>query len=638
VSACEPDPASDAGLGVSRWVRYFARETPDELAIVCADTRSHHGVPGQVSFAELEALTERCAAGFRQLGLGPGDRVILMVEPGVAFFTLAFGLLRIGAVMVAVDPGMGIARVRRALASVQAAGFIGSPKALLARALFRWGESTVRAVITVGSTSAQTVLRVASRGRGLESARVRSVTFAELAAIGGTGDASTIDTLSGTSTTAERTANCPSGQLVQAPHQSEEHVSPRIHSATGSAPDSAAMEATGPMGEQRPGAQGAEENERDAAILFTSGSTGPPKGVLYTHALFEAQLRALKIAYNIQPGERELATFPLFALFAPALGMRAVIPAINFTKPGSADPAHLLQLIERDGITSMFGSPALLTRLLQAVKPRDARLRSVRRAVSAGAPVPIDTLTGLANALPETAEVHTPYGATEALPVTSIEAREIIAAHSKVQGPSGVCVGRPATNMDVRILPISDTTQDETALEAVATGTIGEITVAGPVVTHTYVGNEQANALAKILRGTQVFHRMGDLGYFDQQGRLWLCGRKSQRVTVEGEILHTVPCESIFNLHPRVARSALVAVYRGQDVIPVLVVELDARAPWDTPDDRAQIRGELLASAAQYRETARIEHVMFHRNFPVDPRHNAKIGREALAAWATRRL
>ena len=578
------DKLPPAQFGVSRWIRVHALMRPDDTAIVCANVSARHGVRGRASFAELEGLTEKTAGGLRALGLGPGDRVVLMVEPGVAFFALAFGLFRIGAVMIGVDPGMGISRVRNALALGDAVAFVGNTKAVAARALFRWGEETVRNVVMVGGRVTQASLAKLARTRGLTAS---SMTFEALLELGS-----------------------------------------KREGDTGTAAEL--------------------EQDASAAILFTSGSTGAPKGVLYSHRRFEAQLAALRNAYSITPGERELATFPLFALFAPALGMRAVIPSMDFTKPGAADPDHLMGLIEREGVTSMFGSPALLKRLAMAARVREPRLSTVERVVSAGAPVPYATLVALSTAFSERTSLHTPYGATEALPVASIEATEILGearqganlgSRGGGEGGGGVCVGRPCDGMEVRIVSISDAVLLADCLDdAPRIGEIGEIVVRGPVVTRSYVGDPKANELAKIETDDGFFHRMGDLGYLDHNGRLWFCGRKSERVPLPGGDLYTIPCEALFNLHQAVARSALVGVRRGATVIPVIIVELNPRTASEPPWDLPRVQRELMAVARESERTADIRHVLFHPEFPVDPRHNAKISRAVLAAWATKRL
>ena len=374
-----------------------------------------------------------------------------------------------------------------------------------------------------------------------------------------------------------------------------------------------------------------------AAILFTSGSTGPPKGVLYEHGMFDAQVRYLHSHFGYSAEEVDLPTFPLFALFDAALGMTAVIPEMDFTRPGSVDPIKIIEPIGDHGVTHMFGSPALLDRVSRYGEANGTRLPTLKRVVTAGAPVPPDVLERLHKMLGPEAEVHTPYGATESLPVASIGSREILGETAeRTRHGAGTCVGTPMHGLDVRIIriddaPIADWSDD---LELPA-GETGEITVTGSVVARTYHNNPGATALAKIAHGASVRHRMGDVGYFDEVGRLWFCGRKAHRVVTQTRTLFTVPCEAIFNQHPRVSRSALVGVRERGRQMPVICIQLE---PDDTGPDRAALTRELLRLAAADALTRDIKTVLFHPGFPVDVRHNSKILRETLAVWAAEQV
>lgn len=381
------------------------------------------------------------------------------------------------------------------------------------------------------------------------------------------------------------------------------------------------------------------EADDTAAILFTSGSTGPPKGAVYTHGNFAAQVEAIRRMYDIRPGEIDLPTFPLFALFDPALGMTTVIPDMDPTRPAKADPRKIVAAIEDFGVTNMFGSPALLYALGRWGESSGTRLPSLKRVISAGAPVPAHVLRRIRAMLPREGLVVTPYGATECLPVTTIESREVLEqTAAKTAEGAGVCVGRPVPEVEVSIIRITDAPIERWSdAELVATGEIGEIVVRGPQATRRYWEADEHTALAKIVdaSGARFHHRMGDVGYFDEHGRLWFCGRKSHRVELDGETLFTVPCEGVFNAHPDVFRSALVGVTRRGRAEPVVCVELEPHAH---SRDRSALRAELRERARAHRHTASIETFLVHDAFPVDIRHNAKIRREELARWAAREL
>ena len=374
-----------------------------------------------------------------------------------------------------------------------------------------------------------------------------------------------------------------------------------------------------------------------AAIVFTSGSTGPPKGVIYRHGNFIAQVNAIRDAYGIEPGEVNLPTFPLFALFDPALGMTTIVPDMDPTRPAKVDPRKIISPIEEYGVTTMFGSPALLDTVGRWGEEHGVKLPSLRRVISAGAPVSPKVIERFQSMLTGDAAIHTPYGATESLPVATISSHEILSeTRYATDRGAGTCVGRPVDSIGAAVIriddePISTWSEDLT----VDDGEVGEIVVKGPQVSREYHGAPAHDRLAKITDGEAIRHRMGDLGFFDDRGRLWFCGRKTHRVQTDDGTLYTVPCESVFNAHPEVFRTALVGVGAVGAQRPVLCVELE---PDVGASEEARIREELLALGAGFDHTEPIQTILFHPGFPVDIRHNAKIGRTALASWATPRV
>jgi len=374
-----------------------------------------------------------------------------------------------------------------------------------------------------------------------------------------------------------------------------------------------------------------------AAILFTTGSTGPAKGVIYTHGIFDAQIRHIKSHFNITSDEIDLPTFPLFALFDPALGMTAIIPDMNPTKPGSVDPEKIIEPIMNHGVTNMFASPALLNRVGRYCKNKGIALPSLKRVISAGAPVSPSNIERFASTLSDGVEIHTPYGATEAMPVASIVSKEILSETAGLSRKGfGTCVGRPINGLEVRIIEISDNPIEKWSDTLILQdGNIGEITVSGDLVTKQYFRKPKANALSKIKEGNRIWHRMGDLGWMDKNGRIWFCGRKNQRVITKNGLLFTIPCEAIFNNHPMVFRSALVGVGSAPNQKPVMCIELEH----DRKLKRKNlIKKDLIELAENSVQTKDIETILFHKAFPVDIRHNSKIFREKLATWAQKKL
>jgi len=376
--------------------------------------------------------------------------------------------------------------------------------------------------------------------------------------------------------------------------------------------------------------------DETAAIVFTTGSTGPAKGVVYTHGNFEAQIKQIQEHFQIDPDEIDLPTFPLFALFDPILGMTAVIPDMDPTKPALVDPRKIIEAVENHGVTNMFASPALLNRVGKFGKENHIKLPSLRRVISAGAPVTPANIEQFSTLLSDPAQIHTPYGATEAVPVISIGSNEILAETKKLSEQGfGMCIGRPICNTCVELIKISDdpVTQLHDKLK-VPENQVGEITVKAGLVTERYFNNREADLLAKIPDADgKVWHRMGDLGWKDSKGRLWFCGRKNHRVITQDGTLFTIPVEAIFNNHEKVFRSALAGAGPRNMQTPVVFIE-----PCSKISNKKAFIKELLDLAKSNPLTAGIDHVFIEKAFPVDIRHNSKIFREKLAGKARRKL
>ncbi len=549
-------------LNIADRLRTSARLIPQQPAIHVPHARDHRGRTAwtTISFAELDAEVDAAARGLLQLGVRPGQRLVLMVRPSIEFIALTFAVFRAGAVCVLIDPGMGRSCVLRCLDEVDPHGFLAIPPVHLLRKLMPWRYRNAR-------------LNVIVRPGRL---RFGCITDTKLAEIG--------------------------------------------RRSTIALPETRASD--------------------PAAVIFTSGSTGAPKGVVFEHQMFDAQVDLIRDRYRIQPGETDVPGFPLFALFNLAMQVTTVIPDMDPTRPAAVNPQNILDAFHRHHATQAYGSPAMWNRVGRHCESHGLQLQGLRRVLSAGAPVPLHVLKRMTAALPEDADLFTPYGATECLPVASIGAREILRDKAALAAAGrGTCVGSPFTGIDVRIIAATDQPLASLAdARLLPTGEIGEIIVRGPVATREYFRRPAATALAKIPDGDSFWHRMGDVGYLDQHQQLWFCGRKAHIVHAAAGPMYSVCCEAIFDQHPDVYRSALVGFGPPGTQEPIIVIEPEPSRFPESAAAQEQFRRSLLQLGQASHLTAAIKTIFFHRSFPVDTRHNVKIHRETLAAWAQKQL
>ncbi len=618
-------------VNVSRHLWAQAAQQPAAPALRIPIGRAGGGAIryAQLSFAELAAEADAWAWRLAKAGVRRGDRVLVLVRPGLPLIAAVFALLKLGAPPIVIDPGMGRENFLACVQRTQPRVLLGIARGQIASWIFRDAFRSVRRRLWVSGNPAQRIV----------------------------------------------------------------HGPVPVFPAAPTAADDL------------------------AAILFTSGSTGAPKGVCYEHGMFEAQVRLVGTTYGIAPGEVDLAVLPVFALFNPALGMTTVVPQLDPSRPAAADPAHLVQAIRQNHVTNSFGSPVIWTKVTRYCTERGIVLPDVRRILMAGAPVPPALFAAMRQVFPG-AQLHSPYGATEALPVSSVSAEEIIGLpvggerlpvaggqlpvggtetedrkpvaggqwpvgcgripetgnrkpQTAASAPSsitagaaaetlrgrGTCVGRPVREMTAKVIAIVDgpiATLAET--RELPPGEIGEIIVRGPVVTAAYDLLPEATARAKICEdaaaipamdsanpqsafriphfapsGAAVWHRMGDAGYLDAEGRLWFCGRLAERVETPHGALYPECVEPIFNQHPRVRRTALLGFGpRGKQVAALAVECWPGQRPRGDAARRALGR-ELRDLGEAHAHTRLVRIFYFVDRFPVDVRHNAKIHRLQLA-------
>jgi acyl-CoA synthetase (AMP-forming)/AMP-acid ligase II/pimeloyl-ACP methyl ester carboxylesterase len=401
-------------------------------------------------------------------------------------------------------------------------------------------------------------------------------------------------------------------------------LSPRAARTLGAAHTLAGLAASGAPAVPEPTGDG------DCAVLFTSGATGPAKGVVYTQRQALAQLELVRSSYRLTAEDRLVAAFAPFAILGPALGIGSAVPDIDVTAPGSLTAARLADAAAAVGGTVVFASPAALRRVVataQELTPdQRTALGRVRLLMSAGAPVPLSLLQRLRQVLPG-ADAHTPYGMTEALPVTDVSATEIEVAGAG----EGVCVGRPLSGVQVRLSPLSPLGVADGALTD-SPGTTGEVCVRGPHVKDRYDALWATERASSRDRG---WHRTGDVGHLDADGRLWIEGRLPHVVSTAQGVVTPVGIEQRVEALDAVAAAAAVGVGPAGTQVVVLVVVPASGGP---RRGGLTLAGTGLADAVRSAAGVDVAAVLVARELPVDIRHQSKVDRRAVARQAAKAL
>ncbi len=543
IERLDAEPALPGRPDVGReplWAALDRRADDTEIAI----TEMVGEGPGEsVTFAELAADVRRVAAGLVDLGVVPGDRVAILVPPGIDLAVCIYACWRMGAVVVIADAGLGVRGMGRALKGADPRYLIGIPKALAVARAARWPGIRVSSAEMSGIRSR--LLKVAETLAGLRRR----------------------------------------GRDASAPSE------------------------PGPLD--------------DAAILFTSGSTGPAKGVAYSHHQLQAQRDAIVDLYGLTSADRLVAAFGPFALFGPGIGITSVVPDMEVTSPGTLTAQALADAVAAVDATLVFGSPAALKNVSATASDLSPRqhlaLQGVRLVMSAGAPVPSAILSDITAIMPN-AESHTPYGMTEVLPVADISFTEIRRAGEGF----GVCVGQTVPGVDAAISPL-DSAGEATGGLTTEPGVVGEVCVKADHIRDGYDGLWLTEAAATMPGG---WHRTGDVGHLDHEGRLWIEGRLAHLIRTALGPVTPIGIEHAVAELPTVALAAAIGVGPpGSQQVVVVAVPVDGVK-------RPELAGEEFAARIRATIAVDVAAVFAVPSLPVDKRHNSKIDRTRVAAWA----
>ena len=505
-----------------------------------------------VTFGELDELVQRTAEGlFGTGGVQVGDRVAVMIPPGVDLAIALYACWRMGAVPVLIDGGLGPAQMGAAMKVAHPNHLIGIRRALAAARTLRWPGRRI---------AVEPTHRVARRLLGVEH---------DLASL----------------------QDAPSVPLP------------------------------------------AVDPDAEAAVVFTSGATGPSKGVRYSAARIDTQIRTLVEQYNISADDSLVAAFAPFALYGPAMGIPSAVPDMDVSSPGTLTAATLLDAVEAVDASLVFASPAAILSVLETLDELGARDRTaldhVRLLLSAGAPVPGHVLRAAVDRLVPNAAAHTPYGMTECLPVADIDLVSLESLGPDALHHLGVCVGMPVDSVELLIDPL-DELGVPTGLPTSEPGLLGEVWVRAA---HQRLGYDRLWHTTHLASPADGTHATGDIGTIDADGRLWIGGRTGHVIrTATGPVAPT-PIERAVDMLDGIRRSAAVGVGpAGAQVVVVIAETSDAgRRPRQSSLDRIDRIRAAVAEATGLDVAACLE----VPSLPVDRRHNSKIDRTHLADWAT---
>ena len=349
-----------------------------------------------------------------------------------------------------------------------------------------------------------------------------------------------------------------------------------------------------------------------AAVLYTSGATGPAKGVVYTHGQLRSLAAIIQKQFSISDSDGIAAAYIPFALYGPAWGVAVGLPKINVVAPGKLSAKDLREALDGVKGTILFAAPAPLRNVIKD----KAQFPTVRCVMSAGAPVSDVLLRDVAESFPD-AELFSPYGMTEMLIVTD-------GIRGTAKSGRGVPVGHPLPGAELVVFPLGCAASGD--LEPMPHGATGEIFVTGPWLSVGYDQHWARNKEARVHYAGREWHRTGDVGHV--QDGLFVEGRIAHVIEIDDTQVTPVPIEqAVEEILPGVTAAAVGATTHGQHTLVVVLCDGASTGVADLATEK------IVRSVAPQVTT-----VLYKKALPVDRRHNSKIDRIALSVWATEQL
>jgi olefin beta-lactone synthetase len=500
-----------------------------------------------LSFKNLHIRSLSIATILQNDGIKRNDHVLIFIPPSLELMSCLFALLKIGAVAIFIDPGVGKKQLLNCIKICKPSAMIGVKSIHLLRMIYRTCFSTIK----------------------------KNYSFSK-------------------------------------------YNLPGIKNLTPSTP-------------ARKFTHDINSND-NAAIVFTSGGTGNPKGVVYTHKMFCTQINLLQKEFALNSEDIDYSCFPLFSFLIVTMGITTIIPNMDPRKPANCNPQKITNDLIFHNISFASGSPAIWERIANYCQYNSITFPKLRSILMFGAPVNPSLLKKLTPLVPN-GDIFTPYGATESLPICNISAKEILSSTAnKTDTGAGTCIGKPLEEKNVKI--IKQTTaaiNNFSELTLLADYQIGEIIVTGEQVTQKYLNNQHANLISKIKKENKIWHRLGDVGYFDSLGRIWFCGRSSHVIKINKQLIYPIKIESIFNNNSMIKRSALIKIITSNKSHLTLIIERYDKSKRLYFNKKTNFISQLLKINSCLKKENQITKFFLSKKLPLDRRHNIKIDRIKLS-------
>lgn len=354
-----------------------------------------------------------------------------------------------------------------------------------------------------------------------------------------------------------------------------------------------------------------------ALITFTTGSMGLPKAAKRTHGFLFEQFSALVEVIDPRPEEIDMTALPIVLLINLGVGCTSVIPEFKASKPESMKAAKIFNQLKTHKVNRIISSPFFIKRLSKYMLANNLSIPELKKVFTGGGPVFANEAKLYSDAFPK-AKIEIVYGSTEAEPISSINVKDLLAQEIEIFD-KGLCVGIPYNKTEVRIIglktvPIECSDSKEFQKLILPPFQIGEIIVSGSHVLKEYYNNRELLKQNKIFVGQDCWHRTGDSGYLDNEGKLYLTGRCTTLIFTEEQIIAPFIYENYFQSIHGIEIGTIMA--HDHKIFAMIELKKDG------------LKSTILHQLQS--QPLKLDEIKFLKKIPRDLRHNSKIDYEKL--------